>query len=132
MGNSRDPDTKKTLSCCSKYEAISGAIIGVLAFLIVVCLVILFFLVMRNRRMKRKREDNEGITLDAKTDFGPRENENLKGNLNEITDNVDKLYEDFRNIETLAKEEALKETIAIAYKEDNLAHNRYADIGQYI
>ena len=81
--------------------------------------------------MKRKREDNEGITLDAKTDFGPRENENLKGNLNEITDNVDKLYEDFRNIETLAKEEALEETTATAYEEDNIAHNRYADIGQY-
>ena len=86
--------------------------------------------------MKRNREEIEEIALEAKIDVEPKKNENLKGNLkgnlNEITDNVDKLYEDFRNIETLAKEEALKETIAIAYKEDNLAHNRYADIGQYI
>ena len=89
--------------------------------------------------MKRKREDNEGIALDAKTDVEPPKKEKLKvnpkgnpkGNLNEITDNVDKLYEDFKNIETLAKEEALRETIATAYKDDNLAHNRYADIGQY-
>ena len=81
--------------------------------------------------MKRKREDNEEIVLDAKIDVEPKKNENPKGNLDEITDNVDKLYEDFKNIEILAKEEALKETTAIAYEEDNLAHNRYADIGQY-
>ena len=80
--------------------------------------------------MKRKREDNVGIALDAK-DFETKKNENLKGNLDEITDNVDKLYEDFKNIEILAKEEALEENIAIAHEEGNLAHNRYADIGQY-
>ena len=81
--------------------------------------------------MKRNREEIEEIALEAKIDVEPKKNENLKGNLNEITDNVDKLYEDFKNIETLAKEEALEETTATAYEEDNIAHNRYADIGQY-
>ena len=81
--------------------------------------------------MKRNREEIEEIALEAKIDVEPKKNENLKGNLNEITDNVDKLYEDFKNIEILAKEEALEENIAIAHEEDNLAHNRYADIGQY-
>ena len=114
----------------SKIFIILAAILGALGFLIVVCLVILGFLIIRNRRMKRELEDNEEIVQDAKIDFELKKNENLKEKLNVLTDNVDKLYEEFRNIETLAKEEALEETSTTALEDDNRAHNRYGDIGR--
>ena len=95
-----------------------------------VCLVVLGFLVIRNRKIKRKHEDIEEIAPVAKTDFELQRNENLKEDLSAKTDNVEKLYEEFRNIESQAKEEALEETTITAYEEDHRAHNRYGDIGK--
>ena len=109
-----------------KIFIILAAILGALGFLIVVCLVVLGFLVIRNRKIKRKHEDNEEIAPDTKTDFELQRNENLSAK----TDNVEKLYEEFRNIESQAKEEALEETTITAYEEDHRAHNRYGDIGK--
>ena len=98
---------------------------------ILICLGALGFLIIRNRRRKRERQENEDNVLDATGDFELRRNETLKEKLNALTDNVDKLYEDFRNIESLAKEEALEETSNIAAEDRNRSHNRYADIGLY-
>ena len=108
-----------------------GAILGGLGLFIVVCLLVLAFLIVRNRMRKRGCEDNEDILQDATADFELKKTDTLKEKLNALTDNVDKVYEEFRNIESLAKEEALEETTNIAVQADNRVHNRYTDIGQF-
>ena len=109
---------------------ILGAIIGSLGLFILICLGVLGFLIIRNRRRKRELKENEEILV-AKVGVDLQRTETLKERLNALTDNVAKLYEDYRNIESLAKEEALEETSTAAVEDDNRFHNRYADIGQH-
>ena len=109
-------------------EVILGSILGSLGLFIVICLGVLGCLIIRNRRRKRELRENKEIVL-AKV--AVQRAETLKERLNALTDDVAKLYEDFRNIESLAKEEALVETSTTAVEDDNRVHNRYADIGQH-
>ena len=80
---------------------------------------------------KRGCEDNEDILQDATADFELKKTSTLKEKLNALTDNVDKVYEEFRSIESQAEEDALEETSTIAVEDDNRVHNRYADVGQF-
>ena len=56
--------------------------------------------------------------------------ERLKEKLCHLTDNVEKLNEEFKEIEAQAKEEAKTRRTDTATKDPNKVHNRYADIGR--
>jgi len=120
---------EETEHCNEKACSSTGAILGSLGLFIVICLGVLGSLIIRKRKRKRELKEDEEIVV-ASVGVELQRTETLKERLNALTDNVAKLYEDFRNIESLAKEEALEETSTTALEDDNRAHNRYADIGQ--
>ena len=108
-------------------------LVGILVgscFFILLCLGVVAYLIIKYWRMKREREENEDNIMDAGDDFELQKKETLKERLNALTDDVEKIYEEFKKIESIAKEEALVETSAIAAEVENRTHNRYLDIGQ--
>ena len=79
----------------------------------------------------RRRNKQKEIVVKFSSDdhYVLDKDERLKEKLCHLTDNVEKLNEEFKEIEAQAKEEAKTRRTDTATKDPNKVHNRYADIG---
>ena len=99
----------------------------VILILIILVLLGLFYLWRRKNKSGKNVVELKNISDDSEL----RKDGQLKEKLCNLTDDVNKLYDEFKTIETEAKEEALTKTTMAAEEEGNKGHNRYSDIGRY-
>ena len=79
----------------------------------------------------RSRDKSAGNLVEFKSFSDLKKDGRLKENLCDLTADVNKLYEEFREMEEEAKEEAHTKVTETATEDQNKTHNRYVDIGRY-